>query len=531
MERKFYTNDFEQLLKERADEFRMYPSKRVWHSIYNDLHPSRKWPSIGVTLVLITALFLTGYWNANFSNSNTKADDKTIMAASTPSNENVIATDKGKQPTIISDNSYTPTQHPLPYDVTNNYNGSNGANFNTTVNETNIIRLQPGATNTSNNNKGKGQRNRRNSVREVNEIAGTANEVNPTDVTNSSTSSTAVVDKKEVAIFINENKVVAITPAAETAINTTTEENEGNSTTVTTTIIANEEKAAITSTKDNNASNTTTAAPKITMQDKVWIDDYAFYNKKQRGKWKGRISTEIYFTPGITYRKLGSNTNSDYNPALNNSFVAQSTVAADLREAVTHRPGLSFEIGTGIVYAFAKNLRLKAGVQANYTNYIVKANAINHPVTTTLMLNDVNTGYPYMEARASTLANSSGYNNTFVHNQTFQVAIPIGVAVKLFGNDNFDWFVGGTIQPTYIINGKANLLSADHKNYVNDPALIRNWNVNAGLETYFQYKMQSYLLQVGPQFRYQLGSTWAKKYTIKENLYTAGIKIGLLKNF
>ena len=39
MEKEFYTDEFEQLLKEKADQFRMYPSKRVWHSIYNNLHP------------------------------------------------------------------------------------------------------------------------------------------------------------------------------------------------------------------------------------------------------------------------------------------------------------------------------------------------------------------------------------------------------------------------------------------------------------------------------------------------------------
>ena len=43
MEKEFYTDDrFEQLIKERADQFSMYPSKRVWHSIYNNLHPSRR---------------------------------------------------------------------------------------------------------------------------------------------------------------------------------------------------------------------------------------------------------------------------------------------------------------------------------------------------------------------------------------------------------------------------------------------------------------------------------------------------------
>jgi hypothetical protein len=39
-------------LKETADDFRMYPSKRVWNSLYNNLHPGRKWPSLAVLFAI-----------------------------------------------------------------------------------------------------------------------------------------------------------------------------------------------------------------------------------------------------------------------------------------------------------------------------------------------------------------------------------------------------------------------------------------------------------------------------------------------
>ncbi|MBK7882749.1 MAG: hypothetical protein IPJ81_02125 [Chitinophagaceae bacterium] len=55
MEKKIYTDNFERMLKDKLDEFRMRPSKRIWHSIYNDLHPGKKWPSITISLLLITA--------------------------------------------------------------------------------------------------------------------------------------------------------------------------------------------------------------------------------------------------------------------------------------------------------------------------------------------------------------------------------------------------------------------------------------------------------------------------------------------
>ena len=61
MERRFFMNDFEQSLKEQADQFQMVPSKKVWHGIYNDLHPGRKWPSIAMSLSLIFTLVVIGH--------------------------------------------------------------------------------------------------------------------------------------------------------------------------------------------------------------------------------------------------------------------------------------------------------------------------------------------------------------------------------------------------------------------------------------------------------------------------------------
>ncbi|HMX36128.1 MAG TPA: hypothetical protein PKA94_02535, partial [Ferruginibacter sp.] len=41
----------------------MYPSRRVWHSIYNNLHPSRRGPSFIIGLFFFSSLFVIGYLN------------------------------------------------------------------------------------------------------------------------------------------------------------------------------------------------------------------------------------------------------------------------------------------------------------------------------------------------------------------------------------------------------------------------------------------------------------------------------------
>lgn len=65
MERKFYTENFEKFLKGHADQFKMTPSKKVWHGIYNDLHPGKRWPSVAMSMVFIFTLVIVGHLNTN----------------------------------------------------------------------------------------------------------------------------------------------------------------------------------------------------------------------------------------------------------------------------------------------------------------------------------------------------------------------------------------------------------------------------------------------------------------------------------
>ncbi|HEV8079213.1 MAG TPA: outer membrane beta-barrel protein [Chitinophagaceae bacterium] len=80
MERKFYPENFERFLKGHADEFKITPSKKVWHGIYNDLHPGRRWPSIAMSMVFIFTLVIIGHLNTN-NGRNTPLD---ITSLNTP---------------------------------------------------------------------------------------------------------------------------------------------------------------------------------------------------------------------------------------------------------------------------------------------------------------------------------------------------------------------------------------------------------------------------------------------------------------
>ncbi len=58
MERNL-NNDFERFLKENADQYRLYPSAKLWKGIYAALHTRRKWFGLGIALLLLTGSLIT----------------------------------------------------------------------------------------------------------------------------------------------------------------------------------------------------------------------------------------------------------------------------------------------------------------------------------------------------------------------------------------------------------------------------------------------------------------------------------------
>lgn len=74
----FENEDFERTLKEHADRFYLTPSVRVWKSIYNDLHPGSKWPSLAVGLFMILTLFWIGNTHTNGPADENISPEKSI---------------------------------------------------------------------------------------------------------------------------------------------------------------------------------------------------------------------------------------------------------------------------------------------------------------------------------------------------------------------------------------------------------------------------------------------------------------------
>ena len=90
MEDNFIKDDFEQFLKGNADEFLMVPQRKVWYSIYNSMHPDRKWPSLAVCLLILSAVLFIGISNNNsISDAARKAGAENLSSiARNRSNDN-----------------------------------------------------------------------------------------------------------------------------------------------------------------------------------------------------------------------------------------------------------------------------------------------------------------------------------------------------------------------------------------------------------------------------------------------------------
>ena len=60
MERNFYNEEFEDLIKQKADQYKMYPSDKVWKNIHGSLHTRRRWFIAGMFTLITGILFFAG---------------------------------------------------------------------------------------------------------------------------------------------------------------------------------------------------------------------------------------------------------------------------------------------------------------------------------------------------------------------------------------------------------------------------------------------------------------------------------------
>jgi len=229
-------------------------------------------------------------------------------------------------------------------------------------------------------------------------------------------------------------------------------------------------------------------------------------NSYSRRARNGKFGLQLYFTPTVSYRKLNDN---------------------NIDNVVTHKPDFGFEMGLAAKYKVGRNVKIRGGIQFNVNRYDIKTYNSTTQMATIRLTNRF--GFDSVKT-VTNYNNFSGYKSNWLENFFFQVSAPIGLELKLKGDDKTQFGIASTIQPTYILGDRAYLISSDYKNYAEVPRLIRRWNVNTSFETFVAYSTGKLKWQVGPQVRYQLLSSYVTKYPVKENLFDYGLKIGVSLN-
>ncbi|HEX5667235.1 MAG TPA: hypothetical protein VFX73_00460 [Chitinophagaceae bacterium] len=467
MESREYKGGFEDFLQEKADQYKLYPSDRVWNAINNRLHPRKKWSYLVVAAIFIglgiggkvyDSSLVTELVSQNHSNNLEQIDEQTAETG-TPGKAPVI-------PITSRVNSVSPADKPI---ITPSSAAPKFSSLETGV-ESGVVPMF-----------------------ETNTVEVTVNDEDIqalTSLTAGTSEQSTPTHQNTGNDILDEMAVHEISDAEFTRTNAI---------------------AIITSTDFTKAGQKDLSISKIPAPEK------ASSIKVLKPKHLN-IGWQLYASPTVSYRKLSGEGMKYYNTSSLNSVFT-----ADVEKSVRHKPSIGFELGTALTYATGPNFRFKTGLQLNINRYEVQA--YNY-VAEVAPLTPGGIGHTTINA-ISTYRNFNGFSKTWLKNQHIMMSVPLGAELTLFGSDNVKFNIGGTLQPTFVLNNQAYMISTNMKNYAQEPSLYKKFNVAAGAEAYISIKSGSYRWMIGPQFRYQIFSSYKKEYPINEHLTDYGFKIGI----
>jgi len=443
MERNFDNKDFEQFLKQNADQYRMHPSEKVWTEINNTLHPRRRWYGIAALLLLLTGAVVSGVMILQpGSNSQTASTDNKTKSQRGITENKIASVPSVPVLTNINPNRSV-ASHRIPT-IINNYSTEIPAE----TAENNIaVMVSPS--------------------------------ILPPQKVEKDIAHSAITNNNDLA---TKTKNTINPPVL------TFREDDNNST-----------PEFVNGDLEKSKPATETAKPSVKISD-LLAKPSESGNTSQRTKKKKVAIWQLYFTPGISYRRLSENKAAILaaSSGSGTSIIPSNLAVRDVKNMVTHKPDIGFELGLAAKYAITKHLLLKTGFQFNVNKYNIHAfNYVPEPATIAIQSG----GVPQSVTRTSYYRNFNGYSPNWLTNIYFSFSIPVGLELNFVNNKKINIGLGLTAQPTYLLDNKAYLISTDFKNYTKVPDLIRRWNLNTGAELIFGFKAGKTKFQIGPQMR------------------------------
>ena len=519
MERRFDMSDFEQSLKDHADQFSLIPSKRVWNGIYNNLHPGSRWPSVTVALIFLITLVTVG----NLNNSKKTLGNEEITAANSPgkqtnSGNSILqkneTTAKNTQNRIASESKISTIQD---READKDISRVNSANKNSAANEN----LSKKNNSLHKNNSGK-------SLNQIQTVSG-LNEI----------PATSDASKKSILVKQEENKLVVLKNNAENSLSENQKEFftalakleilPPNQNAFTYQPISSDKNALIS--PDRTSITHTSALPSNTQIDDpssiiTLVKTLSVNNsttKKTLRKKNKNVEWTFYVTPlisGVSFEKK------TFHPVASTSSSMVLLPNQPSSFQLIHNPALGVETGAEISFKISKKFKVITGANVNYSSYRNVSNFV-HPTFGTLILTDKSG--TYIKSYLTHYGNGQSPSQISLNNYNLEASVPIGLKYNIWNNGKMQIDLSSLIAPSAVFKSNAFIISSDGRYYINEPSLVRKFNMAVAFGSYITFKAKNIKWHIGPDFRYQLLSTYKNIYPNKEHFMDYGIRIGISK--
>ncbi len=446
-ERNLYNDEFERQLKEKADQFKMYPSDKVWNEVHSSLHTRKRRFVVGMSFLIGSILFLAG------TQLISPVRNTTTRSITAKINTTVKPAASAGLPDFTAGNFEA-----SPLDNSADHHGTVESQSGTIP-----FTLRP------------------------------ANEKSPADL------QLSLIEK-------SASHVKPIQPAEQ--------------------IVSRKSEATVSTNElmESMQSVLNKPAPDIIASEMIPEKPVTQLSRNH----SDRYSWEFYVTPTV---------NTHYLNGINYRTMAQALPTAPIMVVhianvngfVDNTPVLGYNVGGNILYRISKNISLKAGLEFSFSRYYINTyNSVPGQSSATL-----SSYFGYVADSLISMSNGSGSinkNPDRFQNRYYQLSIPLGVDMKVVSTGKFQVHLGATLQPSYLLNTDAYVLSNDFSSYTKDADAFRRWNLIAGAEAYISYGVGKIRWEIGPQVRYQIFSTYKNSYPLQENMLNYGIRLGISKS-
>jgi hypothetical protein len=536
-ESNFYSDDFEQLIRDKTEQYKMYPSERVWKGVHNSLHTKRRWFIGSMSLLVTGILFFAGKELITPSAHSTVARKPASTAASVAEVPKSWLAAHIPHTTQRANHSSNPSLTVSWHSDAVENDATEGQDPE--YKDISITLSHP--------------------VIDPSDLSGWLSRVQPPD----RAPEIAVIAPQLAAVDgrpAEEAAKVSVRPGAEgTSLREGADGREGlasadgySTRSVLESLSARGEQGRNTRMNGRLARNKSgangiagdgqipdsaanfskaSASAIAEAQDRQrvnWLHDYALNTLPEPPK-RGRTYFQLTLSPTVSYRSVSGLDPSYEKWGPSNGFTGSPA------QMINNSPAFGFEFGGSILYRLTRNLSVKGGLRFNFARY--KITAFGDSVALQNNTNfDSYFGYvqglanqaPGAQQRGNAPPPTSPENKLTLNNDYYQLSAPIGFELRVLGNERLQFNLGASVQPSYLLGTTSYMLSQDLTKYSKDPAHYRRWNVSGGIEAFLSYRVGNIRWQIGPEFRYQFLSTYTSQ-SFSENLKTYGLKIGITK--